>query len=836
MSDEIKKKIVIDGIDEANKQIKDTTKSTNIFRKGLDGLQGGFKSAIKGISSLGTGFKAVDVAIKATGIGALVLLIVQLGQKVIEAASKFAVFEKALNFIGDILSGVSAVVERFVELVVDGVIGAFNSIEAADIPGLLFDALLFPFKLIADGYTEAINVIIKGLNLLGADIEELEQPFGVLEKTVNSVTGAVTELGTAFETQRAAEAFRREADLIIKENERTIESLQGTIEVNKQVASDSTLSAQERTEALQAVQTAQAEQSRLAIQNAELELEAIRRLNEATGNRQKDTEAELAAEAALNKAKSEAAKLEAENIKEANALAKELFEQNIARLTTEAELRNALVEEQIRQTQRIADNEQKTDAERIAALGIVEEKRREQLERTRQLQIKAAADNAEQIRLINSKFSNDILDLEQQTASTIEAIRSATAERLQKIEEDKLAEEKRIAEARVDIIREVNETIAANTLEALNRQIQDETRAIDERIDAIVDKEQELINSLNAAQEQEVDGLRKALAEGLISREEFEQAQLATVQKFSLERQKIQEETETNINKILADADAERNRKAEETLKALQDKAVFVLNAINDVAGGVFDIFSVSIDNKLAELDERGAILGEELSTLDQQIAQRQQAVNELNKTAENAIGNQRKTALAALSAEQQQLAELQRQREEAAEQEKEIEEEKARLAKRQFRLTQIQSLAQVAIQTALGIIGAFAPPEGGPLRGPILAGIIGTIGALQAATIAAQKPPSFATGGFTGEGGKFEPAGIVHKGEWVAPQEMVKDPITGPIISKLENSRMQGFAEGGMVGENITEIPSQPEIVVSVQDIDLSQERVNRAKARSTL
>jgi hypothetical protein len=33
----------------------------------------------------------------------------------------------------------------------------------------------------------------------------------------------------------------------------------------------------------------------------------------------------------------------------------------------------------------------------------------------------------------------------------------------------------------------------------------------------------------------------------------------------------------------------------------------------------------------------------------------------------------------------------------------------------------------------------------------------------------------SFADGGFTGMGGKFEPAGIVHRGEYVMPQEVVQ-------------------------------------------------------------
>lgn len=59
-----------------------------------------------------------------------------------------------------------------------------------------------------------------------------------------------------------------------------------------------------------------------------------------------------------------------------------------------------------------------------------------------------------------------------------------------------------------------------------------------------------------------------------------------------------------------------------------------------------------------------------------------------------------------------------------------------------------------------------------------------------------------YSAGGYTPAGGKYEPAGIVHKGEWVANQELVANPRTGPVIAALENYRVtggRGFADGGM-------------------------------------
>ena len=54
-----------------------------------------------------------------------------------------------------------------------------------------------------------------------------------------------------------------------------------------------------------------------------------------------------------------------------------------------------------------------------------------------------------------------------------------------------------------------------------------------------------------------------------------------------------------------------------------------------------------------------------------------------------------------------------------------------------------------------------------------------------------------FATGGFTGKGGKYEPAGIVHRGEVVLPQEVVR---TDWSFLKSRYGYLPGFADGGVV------------------------------------
>ncbi|MDK2790609.1 MAG: hypothetical protein PWP15_1116 [Methanothermococcus sp.] len=56
--------------------------------------------------------------------------------------------------------------------------------------------------------------------------------------------------------------------------------------------------------------------------------------------------------------------------------------------------------------------------------------------------------------------------------------------------------------------------------------------------------------------------------------------------------------------------------------------------------------------------------------------------------------------------------------------------------------------------------------------------------------------------GGYTGDGGKYEPAGIVHKGEYVIPAWMVKQ--NRGLIGALENQRKKGYANGGYVNGGI--------------------------------
>ena len=65
---------------------------------------------------------------------------------------------------------------------------------------------------------------------------------------------------------------------------------------------------------------------------------------------------------------------------------------------------------------------------------------------------------------------------------------------------------------------------------------------------------------------------------------------------------------------------------------------------------------------------------------------------------------------------------------------------------------------------------------------------------------------PTFDTGGYTGPGGKYEPAGIVHRGEVVIPQEDVRRDWG---MLKSRYGHLPGMADGGLSGSTTTQTRS---------------------------
>ncbi|OLP44158.1 tape measure protein [Rhizobium oryziradicis] len=76
-------------------------------------------------------------------------------------------------------------------------------------------------------------------------------------------------------------------------------------------------------------------------------------------------------------------------------------------------------------------------------------------------------------------------------------------------------------------------------------------------------------------------------------------------------------------------------------------------------------------------------------------------------------------------------------------------------------------------------------------------------------------KSAGFADGGYTGAGGKYEPAGIVHKGEYVMDAETVRK-AGGPAGLDAMRKRLKGYSAGGYVGPSAPRMPDISRVAAS--------------------
>ena len=124
-------------------------------------------------------------------------------------------------------------------------------------------------------------------------------------------------------------------------------------------------------------------------------------------------------------------------------------------------------------------------------------------------------------------------------------------------------------------------------------------------------------------------------------------------------------------------------------------------------------------------------------------------------------------------------------------EKEQEVAKVKTEANKKMFKMQVMQAIAQTATSAINAYSSAAAVPLIGYILAPIAAASAVAAGMLQVAAIKKQQEASaaqgYAKGGFTGEGSKYEVAGIVHKGEWVASQELLQSPVARPMIEALD-------------------------------------------------
>ena len=124
---------------------------------------------------------------------------------------------------------------------------------------------------------------------------------------------------------------------------------------------------------------------------------------------------------------------------------------------------------------------------------------------------------------------------------------------------------------------------------------------------------------------------------------------------------------------------------------------------------------------------------------------------------------------------------------------------EKSKAYAAAFAVEKAFAVAQAAL--AMGQNIAQASKMGFPYNIPMIAGAMAQGAQIASIISSVAQPTGYADGGFTGAGGKFDPAGIVHKGEVVWSQEDIKRWGGVNVVEAMRTSQPpKGYSDGGLV------------------------------------
>ena len=175
-------------------------------------------------------------------------------------------------------------------------------------------------------------------------------------------------------------------------------------------------------------------------------------------------------------------------------------------------------------------------------------------------------------------------------------------------------------------------------------------------------------------------------------------------------------------------------------------------------------------------------VISSGMSSIFQQLTTLIQAETDIQVSA---IEKRYKTEISNAEGNNYQVKKLEKQKE------KEIAKVKDEANKKMYTMQVMQAIAQTATAAINAYSSAAAIPVVGWVMAPIAAATAVAAGMLQIAAIKKQQEASqaqgYAEGGFTGEGDKYEVAGVVHKGEWVATKELLQSPVARPMIEALD-------------------------------------------------
>ena len=450
------------------------------------------------------------------------------------------------------------------------------------------------------------------------------------------------------------------------------------------------------------------------------------------------------------------------------------------------------------------------------------------------------------------------------------AVRKKANEDLAKVLEEQSKRELSIAEKELSLVKQ-KIALEGETTELLDAKAEAEFVIIDTN-ERIAGQQSEQLANLNSLRNEE-----KALAK---ERQAARDAELAEQQKIIAERLKREVDAQQQLRDLEVSRIADdRERQQQELVNKFNDK---IAKLKQDNEAEIELAFQLEEEKRAAlyEMNEGFRQEDEEKkaaqrqANLDAEIYLAQEdlkATNELLKAKRDAeIASTKATGV-------QKLAIEKKYNDQIANNEKQITE--MNRAENNARLNNLKSitqlamqvsaqggaaakgfaLAQVGLDTAQAISSLTANSEGNPGNAFTFgaAGVAQFVAGLSRifANIGQAKSiinsSGFAEGGYTGDGGKYEVAGVVHRGEYVVPKHIVSNPKYSGAISALESVRQNGYADGGLVTSNLSSgidaqiqsqkqilslVSSMPSPVVVVQDINEKQNDVSSVEVAATI
>jgi hypothetical protein len=159
--------------------------------------------------------------------------------------------------------------------------------------------------------------------------------------------------------------------------------------------------------------------------------------------------------------------------------------------------------------------------------------------------------------------------------------------------------------------------------------------------------------------------------------------------------------------------------------------------------------------------------------------------------------------------------------------------------SKKMYTMQVMQAVAQTATAALNAYSSAAAVPLIGYILAPVAAATAVAAGMLQVAAIKKQQEAAaaqgYSSGGFTPDGDKYEVAGVVHKGEWVASQELLQSPVARPMIDALDYAQRTNTI-GSLRSEDVSRsivapsvyaqsAPTSPTVIVQPSSSDAQTE-----------